>query len=88
MSNKYGVFSVLSGHTRCFFSVEESRLQAQMAFSNNDFEYAKTQEVRESFMSRRSSDNEEEEFDRPPPQTKQKIGNDLDKVDIQPGFQI
>jgi len=72
----------------CFSSVEESRLQAQMAFSNNDFEYAKTQEVRESFMSRKSSDNEEEEFDRPPPQTKQKIGNDLDKVDIQPGFQI
>ena len=70
-----------------FFSVEESRLQAQMAFSNNDFEYAKTQEVRESFMSRRSSDGEEE-LDRPPPQTKQKIGNDLDKVDIQPGFQI
>jgi len=65
----------------CFSSVEESRLQAQMAFATNDFEYAKTQQVREEFMG--SSDEEEE-----PTAHKPKLGNDLDNVDIQPGFQI
>ena len=65
----------------CFSSVEESRLQAQMAFATNDFEYAKTHQVREEYMGH--SDSEEEG-----PPTKQKLGNDLDKVDIQPGFQI
>jgi len=67
----------------CFSSVEESRLQAQMAFSNNDFEYAKTKTVREQYMM--PSDEEEGEE---PPTNKPKLGNDLDQIDIQPGFQV
>ena len=66
----------------CFSSVEESKLQAAMAFSNSDFEYGKTQTVREDYMFR------DEDDDKPPPQNKPKLGNDLDKVDIQPGFQV
>ena len=71
----------------CFSSVEESRLQAQMAFSNNDFEYAKTKTVREQYMMGGPGSSPDDE-DAPPPANKPKLGNDLDQIDIQPGFQV
>ena len=50
------------------------------AFGNTDFEYSRTFDVRETYMA--GSDNEEEEVKREP------LGNDLDKLDIGPDFQI
>ena len=84
----------------CFTSVEEANTQRMMAFSSNDFEYAKTQEVRENFMgiNRSSSEVDSEEdgnevqekrVKRSKKTSSEKLGNDLDKVDITaPGFQI
>lgn len=75
----------------CFSSVEESRLQAQMAFATNDFEYAKTKQVREEFMMMAGEEDDEDENasdEKPTRPPKQKLGNDLDLVDIQPGFQV
>ena len=58
----------------CFSSLEESRLQAQMAFANSDFEYAKTQQVREEFMgfaAAASGDSDDDDTDeRQPPPTR------------------
>lgn len=65
----------------CFGSAEERNLRTMLtsAFSNTDFEYAKTGQVREQFM--KEGEAEEEEENEP-------LGNDLDKVDIGPGFQV
>ena len=82
----------------CFTSAEEANSQRMMAFSSNDFEYTKFQEVRESFMNINASTSESDVDDDNPSnapkikkskQTREKIGNDLDKVDINaPGFQV
>ena len=82
----------------CFSSIEEANTVRMMAFSNNDFEYAKTQEVREDFMKESSTSSESEGADaatigkRPKRTSKakrEKLGNDLDKVDVgAPGFQV
>ena len=84
----------------CFTSVEEANTQRMMAFSSNDFEYAKTQEVREDFMGRNTSSSEvdseedgkevqENRIKRLKKTSSERLGNDLDKVDISaPGFQI
>ena len=84
----------------CFTSVEEANTQRMMAFSSNDFEYAKTQEVRENFMGINGSSSEvdseedgnqvqEKRMKRSKKTRSEKLGNDLDKVDITaPGFQI
>ena len=75
----------------CFTSVEEANAQRTMAFSNNDFEYTKFQEVRESFMNINASTSESDVDDDSPSiaprikkskQGREKIGNDLDKIDI------
>ena len=82
----------------CFTSVEEANAQRLMAFSSNDFNYAKIQEVQENFMGANSSTSETDEDDtqeRDAPKvkksktTREKIGNDLDNIDVSaPGFQI
>ena len=83
----------------CFTSVEEANSQRMMAFSSNDFEYVKNQEVRENFMNvngSSSESNSDEEKDEKLPKVKKskrsiddKLGNDLDQIDIKaPGFQI
>jgi len=82
----------------CFTSVEEANAQRLMAFSSNDFNYAKIQEVQENFMGANSSTSETDEDDtteRDAPKVKkskttpEKIGNDLDNIDVSaPGFQI
>ena len=81
----------------CFTSAEEANSQRMMAFSSNDFEYTKFQEVRESFMNINASTSESDDDNSPgnaprikkSKQSREKIGNDLDKVDINaPGFQV
>ena len=82
----------------CFTSAEEANSQRMMAFSSNDFEYTKFQEVRESFMNINASTSESDVDDDSPSiaprikkskQSREKIGNDLDKIDINaPGFQV
>ena len=47
------------------------------ALDGGDFEYSKTAEVREKYM---DIDKKSE--------TREPLGNDLDNVDIQPGFQV
>ena len=83
----------------CFTSVEEANVQRLMAFSNNDFEYAKIQEVRENFMNidesssscgsdENSTEGQEKRAKRKRTK-KERLGNDLDKIDINaPGFQV
>ena len=81
----------------CFASVEEAN--SQIYFSNSRYEYDKIHEVRENFMGVNSSgsqSNSDEEPDVNVPKIKkpkkcklEKLGNDLDEVDIDaPGFQI
>ena len=83
----------------CFTSVEEANAQRIMAFSNTDFEYTKIQEVRENFMNvniSNSESNSDDDSESKVPKVKkskknrrEKIGNDLDEIDIQaPGFQV
>ena len=82
----------------CFTSVEEANAQRLMAFSSNDFNYAKIQEVQENFMGANSSssdtdDDASTEKDAPSVKkcktSREKIGNDLDNIDVTaPGFQI
>ena len=48
------------------------------ALEGADFEYSKTAEVREKFMDVDESSKKVEE--------KERLGNDLDNIDIQPGF--
>ena len=81
----------------CFTNVEEANAQRMMAFSNNDFEYAKIREVQENFMNASSSEsNSDEDIEGKMSSTKKprnsgrdKLGNDLDKIDIEaPGFQV
>ena len=60
------------------------------AFSNTDFEYSKTFDVRETFM--KNSDDEEEEDEEAEGENrkrkKEKLGNELDGLDIGPDFQV
>ena len=83
----------------CFTSVEEANSQRVMAFSNSRYEYDKIHEVRENFMGVNSSGSQSNSDDEPDvnvPKIKkskqckhEKLGNDLDEVDIDaPGFQI
>ena len=82
----------------CFASIEEANAQRMMAFSSNDFSYAKIQEVQENFMGANTTSSDSEdggttEIDAPkikkPKTAREKIGNDLDDIDIAaPGFQI
>ena len=51
------------------------------AFGNTDFEYSRTFDVRETFMAGSDAEDEEEVKREP-------LGNDLDKLDIGPDFQI
>jgi hypothetical protein len=66
------------------------------AFSNTDFEYSKTFDVRETFM-KNSDDEEEEEEDEEAgggggganrKRKREKLGNELDGLDIGPDFQV
>nr|ACO11767.1 ATP-binding domain 1 family member B [Lepeophtheirus salmonis] len=68
----------------CFGSEEERNLKAMMssAMGDADFEYNKTSFVRENYMDADKSYNDEPEVKR------EKFGNDLDNIDISPGFQI
>jgi len=54
------------------------------AFCDTDFEYSKTFEVRESFM----ADSDDEESPKRSKRDQDKLGNDLDLVDIGPEFQV
>ncbi len=64
------------------------------AFSNTDFEYSKTFDVRETFM--KNSDDEEEEDEEAEggggganrKRKREKLGNELDGLDIGPDFQV
>jgi hypothetical protein len=54
------------------------------AFCDTDFEYSKTFDVRESFM-----DNSDEDVSpKRPKHQDERLGNDLDLVDIGPEFQV
>jgi hypothetical protein len=76
--------------------VEERTLKTMMssAFSNTDFEYSKTFDVRETFM--KNSDDEEEEDEEAEggggganrKRKREKLGNELDGLDIGPDFQV
>ncbi len=79
----------------CFGSkTEERHLNAMMssAYGVTDFEYAKTSEVREKYLDEKppneDDDNDSDKrMDDADPEFEE-ITNDLDKVDIGPGFQV
>ena len=54
------------------------------AFCDTDFEYSKTFDVRESFM----DNSDDEASPKRPKRQDEKLGNDLDLVDIGPEFQV
>ena len=75
----------------CFGSVEERNLKVLMssAFGNTDFEYSKNFDVRETFM--RGSDEQaagDGDGDGPIKKRRERLGNDLDELDIGPDFQV
>lgn len=74
----------------CFGSAEERNIRNMMssAFANTDFEYAKTVDVRETFMGEEVADGSDEETPKKSRRDREPLGNDLDKVDIGPGFQV
>ena len=62
------------------------RAMMSSAMGGADFEYLKTADIRERYM------GEEEERTESPAEKRKKeeavFGNDLDKIDMEPGFQI
>jgi len=69
--------------------VEERNLKSMMssAFGDTDYEYSKNFEIRETFM--RETDGEDEESkDGPIKRRRERLGNDLDELDIGPEFQV
>ena len=59
------------------------------AFGNTDFEYSKNFDVRETFM--RGSDEQaagDGDGDGPIKKRRERLGNDLDELDIGPDFQV
>lgn len=72
----------------CFGSQEERNMRAMMssAMGGVDFEYLKTADIREKYMA-----EEDEDGEGTPAQKKKKetrFGNDLDNIEMEPGFQI
>ncbi|TRY61776.1 hypothetical protein TCAL_08467 [Tigriopus californicus] len=76
----------------CFGSQEERNLRMMMssAYGVADFESAKTADIREKFMDLDLPGETPSTFTTSGPkrQRKEKLGNDLDLIDMEPGFQI
>jgi GTPase SAR1 family protein len=70
----------------CFGSEEERSLRQMTtsAFGQVDFEYAKTGDIREHFMDLDGEEASRENRKKP----KVSLGNGLDDIDMEPGFQI
>lgn len=60
------------------------------AFADTDYEYSKNFDVRESFMaeSGEGDNNDDDDNDGPIKKRRERLGNDLDELDIGPDFQV
>ncbi len=77
----------------CFGTNEDTtgatmRDLASTAMAAREFEYQRTADVREKYMSVREEGEGEDDAAASRNKTREKLGNDLDKVEIGPGFQV
>ena len=67
------------------------RALAGSAMGGADFEYLKTADIREKYMEEEGGDEQEGKDGGGPKEKKKKrepLGNDLDLIEMEPGFQI